>query len=215
MRRMAYMAAMTSPSLSEDSRRIALPILVVTSDGSAMISLAPLRPRRPRDRGLDPGDDVLALNELAYRSREPLRRPEARCCVRCVHTHRCNHRQCQGGVRLGAVGPSQNRQDAVSKPHDANLLGLIIVSHLVPQHRSRWAHCLHGHFSGSSNPRGSSSPARVAAMILAARSLHSCARSASNGTKKCSSSQVSALVTVKSAGLVISRYAWYSATWTR
>src|SRR5262249_38659442 len=88
-------------------------------------------------------------------------------------------------------------------------------SHGCPQHRLTCEHCLHGHVSGSSKRRGSSSPARVASMMLTARSLQNCARSASNGTRKCSHSQVSAFVTVNSAGLVISRSAWYSDTCAR
>jgi hypothetical protein len=58
---------------------------------------------------------------------------------------------------------------------------------------------------GSSVKRGSNSPARVAAMIIAARSLQYCARSALNGTLTCSSSHVSALAAVTRAGLVLSR----------
>src|SRR5262249_43453993 len=78
--------------------------------------------------------------------------------------------------------------------------------HVAPQHRWRWLHTRHRQSSGSSKARGSNSPARVASIMLTARSLQNCARSALNGTRKCSHSQVSAFVTVNSAGLVISRY---------
>ena len=50
--------------------------------------------------------------------------------------------------------------------------------------------------------RGNSSPARVASITATARSLVACASCASNGTRKCKRSQVSALTTVNSAGLV-------------
>src|SRR5262249_55383101 len=97
-------------------------------------------------------------------------------------------------------------------PVTENVVGLMLLvsvglhGHL--QHRSLCGHIRQRQSSGSSKARGSSSPARVASMMLTARSDQSCARSASNGTRKCSHSQVSAFVTVNSAGLVILRYAW-------
>ena len=53
--------------------------------------------------------------------------------------------------------------------------------------------------------RGNSSPARVAAMIAAARSIAWRARSALNDRVKCTASQVSELKQVTSAGLVLPR----------
>src|SRR5262249_27016618 len=80
------------------------------------------------------------------------------------------------------------------------LQGFLVRAHR--QQRSLWEHSRQCQSCGSSNARGSSSPARVAAMILAARSLQSCARSAENGTQKCSCSQVSTLIVLNNAGLV-------------
>src|SRR4051812_39019390 len=81
------------------------------------------------------------------------------------------------------------------------------TAHAHLQHRSRCEHMRQRQSSGSSKARGSSSPDRVASMMLSARSDHSCARSALNGTAKCSHSHVSAFSTVNSAGAITSRYA--------
>src|SRR5262249_20958636 len=57
-----------------------------------------------------------------------------------------------------------------------NAAGLVLLAgvgfaHVVLQQRSRWLHTLHRQSSGSSKARGSNSPARVASMMLTARSL--------------------------------------------
>src|SRR5215813_3456073 len=100
--------------------------------------------------------------------------------------------RCQQADRFAKLGSELARQCHGSSP---------------PAHRSLWGHMRQRQSSGSSKPRGSNSPARVASMMLAARSDQSCARSALYGTRKCSHSHVSGFVTVNSAGLVISRYA--------
>src|SRR5262245_53347521 len=118
--------------------------------------------------------------------------------------------RCQG---IGAVPADRSRSLwPMAIPHDARLKAgaadhFVLVEQLIlhRQHLSRWLHMRQCQSCGLSKPRGSSSLARVASMILTVRSLHACAPSALNGTKKCNRSQVSALSAVKSAGLVMSR----------
>src|SRR6516165_4334832 len=80
-----------------------------------------------------------------------------------------------------------------------------LVERAHRQHLSRWLHILQRQSSGLVVMRSKSSPARVAWMIVTARSLALCADAASNGTRKCRRSQVSAFRTVNSAAFGTSR----------